>query len=186
MTARPVPSAIRCFGMRRENLRLLEQLAFEGREEAFGTSHCSGDRLDPVRVFEFVRANRAFYPVATMCPAAGGLLPAGTTRGKAGRRRPAPRATEQCSIASVTSTAPRAGPKAPPDALHAELVAQGHAVVPQADRQIDAPCRLERASVGARGSRTTLRDTRTRAAPDLAERDFTADALDRLWVADIT
>ena len=27
----------------------------------------SGDRLDPVRVFEFVRANRAMYPVATMC-----------------------------------------------------------------------------------------------------------------------
>ena len=27
----------------------------------------AGSRLDPVRVFEFVRANRAFYPVATMC-----------------------------------------------------------------------------------------------------------------------
>ena len=27
----------------------------------------SGDRLDPIRVFEFVRANRAMYPVATMC-----------------------------------------------------------------------------------------------------------------------
>ena len=37
-----------------------------------------------------------------------------------------------------------------------------------------------------KGTRTTVRDTRTRAAPDLVERDFTADALDRLWVADIT
>ena len=27
----------------------------------------AGTRLDPVRVFEFVRANRAMHPVATMC-----------------------------------------------------------------------------------------------------------------------
>ena len=37
-----------------------------------------------------------------------------------------------------------------------------------------------------KGTRTTVRDARTRAAPDLVERDFTADAPDRLWVADIT
>ena len=36
------------------------------------------------------------------------------------------------------------------------------------------------------GTRTTVRDARARAAPDLVERDFTADAPDRLWVADIT
>ena len=37
-----------------------------------------------------------------------------------------------------------------------------------------------------KGTRTTTRDARARAAPDLVERDFTADAPDRLWVADIT
>ena len=37
-----------------------------------------------------------------------------------------------------------------------------------------------------KGTRTTVRDARARAAPDLVERDFTADAPDRLWVADIT
>ena len=36
------------------------------------------------------------------------------------------------------------------------------------------------------GTRTTVRDARARAAPDLVERDFTADAPDWLWVADIT
>ena len=37
-----------------------------------------------------------------------------------------------------------------------------------------------------KGTRTTVRDARARAVPDLVERDFTADAPDRLWVADIT
>ena len=37
-----------------------------------------------------------------------------------------------------------------------------------------------------KGARTTTGDACTRPAPDLVERDFTADAPDRLWVADIT
>ena len=37
-----------------------------------------------------------------------------------------------------------------------------------------------------KGTRTATRDARARAAPDLVERAFTADAPDRLWSADIT
>lgn len=37
-----------------------------------------------------------------------------------------------------------------------------------------------------KGTRTTVRDRDARPAPDLVERDFTATAPDRLWVADIT
>ena len=37
-----------------------------------------------------------------------------------------------------------------------------------------------------KGTRTTKRDQRARPAPDLVERDFSADAPDRLWVADVT
>ena len=37
-----------------------------------------------------------------------------------------------------------------------------------------------------RGTRTTIRRERARPAPDLVDRDFTADAPDQLWVADIT
>ena len=37
-----------------------------------------------------------------------------------------------------------------------------------------------------KGTRTTTRDARARPTPDLVERDFSADAPDRLWVADIT
>ena len=37
-----------------------------------------------------------------------------------------------------------------------------------------------------KGVRTTQRDGKARPAPDLVERNFTADAPDRLWVADVT
>ena len=37
-----------------------------------------------------------------------------------------------------------------------------------------------------KGPRTTRRDAQARPAPDLVEREFHADAPDRLWVADIT
>jgi putative transposase len=37
-----------------------------------------------------------------------------------------------------------------------------------------------------KGTRTTLRDSRARPAPDLVQREFAADGPDRLWVADIT
>jgi putative transposase len=37
-----------------------------------------------------------------------------------------------------------------------------------------------------KGIHTTRRDSRARPAPDLVQRAFTADAPDRLWVADIT
>jgi putative transposase len=37
-----------------------------------------------------------------------------------------------------------------------------------------------------RGTRTTLRGDDARPAPDLVDRDFTADGPDQLWVADIT
>jgi putative transposase len=37
-----------------------------------------------------------------------------------------------------------------------------------------------------KGPRTTIRQPNARPAPDLVERNFTAPAPDRLWVADIT
>jgi hypothetical protein len=56
----------------------------------------AGDRLDPTRIFEFVSANRATYPVATMCRAEGGrlhqpkvLARAATMRGGSGHGRSA-------------------------------------------------------------------------------------------------
>ena len=69
--------------------------------------------------------------------------------------------------------------------VHAELVAQGHAVGRKRIARLMRRAGLRGIS-RRKGTRTTVRDARTRAAPDLVERDFTVDAPDRLWVADIT
>ena len=50
--------------LRRENRQLRQEREILAKA---ATWFAQAGRLDPVRVFEFVRANRAMYPVATMC-----------------------------------------------------------------------------------------------------------------------
>ncbi len=69
--------------------------------------------------------------------------------------------------------------------IHAELVARGCAVGRKRVARLMRRAGLRGISRRT-GARTTTRDARARAAPDLVERDFTADAPDRLWIADIT
>ena len=69
--------------------------------------------------------------------------------------------------------------------VHAELAAQGHAV----GRKRVARLMREQGLAGVsrrRGTRTTRPEPGRRAAPDLVERRFQAQAPNRLWVADIT
>ncbi len=69
--------------------------------------------------------------------------------------------------------------------VHAELVAQGSRV----SRKRVARLMREAGLAGVsrrRGVRTTCTDSSHRAAPDRVERQFQADAPDRIWVADIT
>ncbi len=69
--------------------------------------------------------------------------------------------------------------------IHAELIAQGHAVSRKRIARLMRNAGL--AGISRRkGTRTTVRDARARAAADLVERNFTAEAPDQLWVADIT
>ena len=68
---------------------------------------------------------------------------------------------------------------------HAELVAGGCAVGRKRVARLMRRAGLRGIS-RCRGTRTTTRDARAHPAPDLVEGDFTADAPDRLWVADIT
>ena len=69
--------------------------------------------------------------------------------------------------------------------IHAELVAQGCAVGRKRVARLMRRAGLRGIS-RRKGTRTTTRDARARPTPDLVERDFSADAPDRLWVADIT
>ena len=133
----------------------------------------SGDRLDPVHVFEFVRANRAMYPVATMCR----LLGVSTSGYYAWHGR-APSAHADSNAALLerireihrTSRETDGAPR-----IHAERIGQRHAV---SRKRIARLMRVAGvAGISRRkGTRTTVRDARARAAADLVERNFTAGA----------
>ena len=123
------------------------------------------------------------YPVATMCR----LLGVSTSGYYAWQgRAPSTRAEsdealldrirEIHRLSRGTYGAPR---------IHAELVDRGYAVGRKWVARLMRRAGLRGIS-RRKGTRTTTRDARARAAADLVERDFTADAPDRLWVADIT
>ena len=130
-----------------------------------------------------MKANRAEYPVATQCRALG--VSASGFYAWLNRRPSARRRTDEALLEPIQSShrvsrgtygAPR---------VHEDLVEDGWRV----GRKRVA--RLMRAA-GIRGvSRrkwvtTTQRDERARPAPDLVERDFSAEAPDQLYLADIT
>lgn len=130
-----------------------------------------------------MRANQAVYRIQTMCR----LLEVSTSGFYAWQQRQESQRTgsdEQLSgqIRSIheqsrgTYGAPR---------VQAELAALGIRV----SRKRVARLMREAGLQGASRRRyvvTTQRDKRARPAPDLVERNFTAEGRDRLWVADIT
>jgi putative transposase len=69
--------------------------------------------------------------------------------------------------------------------VHAELVEQGVRLSPKRVARLMREAGLRGVS-RRKGPRTTIRQLNARPAPDLVERNFTAPAPDRLWVADIT
>jgi putative transposase len=130
-----------------------------------------------------VSANQALYPVATMCRLLG--VPAGGYH--AWRRRP-PSARAQADaillkrIAEIHAAS--RGTYGVPR-IHAELSAEGRRVGRKRVARLMRTAGLRGVS-RRKGPRTTLRQQGARPAPDLVERDFSAPAPDRLWVADIT
>ena len=130
-----------------------------------------------------MKANQALYHVATMCRVLGVSL----SGYYAWRSRPPSARAEADTVLSGRLRAIHArsrGTYGVPR-VRVELAAEGIAV----SRKRVA--RLMRAAglVGVsrrKASHTTLRDPNAPPAPDLVERDFTAPAPNRLWVADIT
>ena len=123
------------------------------------------------------------YPVATMCR----LLGVSTSGYYAWHgRAPSARADSDTALLKLireihrTSRETYGAPR-----IHAELIAEGHAVSRKRIARLMRNASL--AGISRRkGTRTTVRDARARAAADLVERNFTAEAPDQLWVADIT
>jgi len=130
-----------------------------------------------------VKAHQATYPIATMCR----LLGVSTSGYYAWRdRQPSRRSLDDAAlerrireihaVSYGTYGAPR---------IHAELREAGVQVGRKRVARLMRRAGLAGVSRRKR-IKTTLRDKRARPAPDLVERDFSADAADRLWVADIT
>ena len=130
-----------------------------------------------------MRANQAQFRIATMARVLG-VSPSGfyawRQRGRSARERSDEALTARVRVIHAHSRGSYGAPR-----IQAELAEQGLAVSRKRVARVMRQAGL--AGVSRRkGPRTTRRDAQARPAPDLVEREFHADAPDRLWVADIT
>ena len=127
-------------------------------------------------------AHQAEYPIATMCRLLG-VSPSGYYASV--KRQPSPRAeadtalTVEISVAHIASHGTYGAPR-----VHAELAAKGIRVGRKRVARLMSQAGLRGAS--RRRFVTTTVKGDGRQAPDLVDRNFAAQAPDRLWVADIT
>ena len=130
-----------------------------------------------------MRANQAQYRIATMARVLG-VSPSGfyawRQRERSARERSDEALTARVRAIHAHSRGSYGAPR-----IQAELAEQGLPVSRKRVARVMRQAGL--AGVSRRkGPRTTRRDAQARPAPDLVEREFHADAPDRLWVADIT
>jgi putative transposase len=130
-----------------------------------------------------VKANQAIYPVATMCR----LLEISTSGYYAwADRAPSRRAVaDEALLGRVREIHNRSEGTYGAPRVHAELVEEGWYVGRKRVARLMWLAGLRGVS-RRRWVTTTRRDPDRRPAPDLVERQFVAEAPDRLWVADIT
>jgi transposase InsO family protein len=130
-----------------------------------------------------VKAHQAHYPVATMCRLLGV-----STSGYYGWQRRGPSARwrdDQGLLARITDIHGRSRGTYGAPRVHAELASEGFKVGRKRVARLMRVAGLAGISRRKR-PRTTVRAQEARPAPDLVQRQFTAEAPDRLWVADIT
>jgi len=130
-----------------------------------------------------MRANQAKHKVAAMCRMLD-VSPSGyyawRNRGPSARTTADDALKERIRAIHEGSRGTYGTPR-----IHAELLAQGVRVGRKRVARLMRVMGL--AGVSRRkGTRTTARERDARRAPDLVERDFTAETPDRLWVADAT
>lgn len=130
-----------------------------------------------------MRANQAFYPVAMMCR----VLGVSSSGFYAWRNRPpSAREVKNCCLLEriVEIHKESRGNYGAPN-IEAQLREEGEV----ANHKRVARLMHVNGIVGVtrrKGFKTTTRDEDGRPAPDLVDRSFEAEALDQLWVADIT
>ena len=126
--------------------------------------------------------HQALYPIATMCRVLG-VSPSGSYAWR--QRKPSKRTLSDAALSRLIreihtwSRGTYGEPR-----MTRELIARGHPVNPKRVARLMREAGL--AGISRRkGTRTTRRDREAWIAPDLVERDFTAQGPDELWVADI-
>jgi transposase InsO family protein len=139
-----------------------------------------------VRLYRFIEAEKAAYPVRRML----GLLevPKSTFydwwRGQAEPPSPRAQRREELAAAVVAAHADSDGVNGAPR-IHADLKAAGHVVARKTVAKIMADLRIQ--GVSPRPWRvTTVPDAAAAPLPDLVERGFDTGELDRVWISDIT
>jgi len=130
-----------------------------------------------------VKANQAMHAVATMCR----VLEVSTSGYYEWRnRKPSKRAQEDAELTELICAihAMSHGTYGSPN-IHSELADRGWKIGRKRVARLMKAAQLQ--GVTRRKSTwTTRRSTSSRPAPDLVDRDFTADRPNKLWVADIT
>ena len=129
-----------------------------------------------------MKANQAMYRVTTMCR----LLGVSSSGYYAWRKRPlSARARADAALTDrIRAIHERSRGAYRTPRIHAELGAEGVRVGRKRVVRLMREAGLEGA--GRRRRTPTVRRADARPAPDLVERNFTAEGPDRLWVADIT
>lgn len=143
----------------------------------------SRDRFGARKVFEFVRAHHAVWPVATQCR----VLNVSVSGYYAWLKRPlCDHAQADIAIGDALevyferSRFTYSRPRLADDVSDAGICTSGKRLARlMKERHIQGASRRK-------GFKTTVRSVDARPAPDLVNRNFSADAPDKLWVADIT
>ncbi|MFV8836529.1 IS3 family transposase [Aquisalimonas sp. APHAB1-3] len=166
--------------LRQENKRLREER--EILSKAGGLVR-SGDRFCATEIFRFVEVNRAFHSVATMCRVLG-VSPSGyyawRTRVPSQREITDAVLTERIKALHKRSDGSYGAPR-----LHEDLKDENWRIGRKRVARLMRGAGIQGVS-RRKGVFTTVRDEGRRGEPDLVERDFSADAPDELYVADIT
>ena len=130
-----------------------------------------------------MKRHQADYPIATMCR----LLGLSTSGYYARRDRPPSQRVKSDAVLTekIAASHGRSRGTYGVPRIHADLAAEGQRVGRKRVGRLMRDAGLAGVS-RRRGVRTTLRDKEARPAPDLVSREFSAQSLNRLWVADIT
>ncbi|PNG24262.1 IS3 family transposase [Methylocella silvestris] len=166
--------------LRRENHRLRQERDILAKA---GGLVRAGEQGEPERVFRFMSAHQAIYPIRTMAR----VLKVSASGYYAWRSRPASERaptdadlTRRIRTIHVGSHGTYGAPR-----IHAELKAEGMAIGKKRVARLMKVASI--AGVSRRRSvQTTRRDPNHRSASDLVRRNFTAKRPNELWVADIT